>query len=180
MTLMWIMLAILTVLVGICVLALTDQYHTLELVRRALDLQDNPEPLSIPTGNLDTAPLGLPSSLATASHATVLFLSTKCGTCRKIAAGLRDQRVDQLHVVLVSPSRHEGETWLESAGLSGSMVTIDEGERISSWFGLSTTPAAFVLQQGEVVLGQTVPSSRQLAPLLSSEKLRLQGKESSR
>jgi hypothetical protein len=45
---LWILVTILSVLMVICVLALVDQYQTLQLIRAALQLEDNPSPSRSP------------------------------------------------------------------------------------------------------------------------------------
>lgn len=89
MIFLWIVVTVLSLLVSICLMALVDQYQTLQLIRGRLELDDAPAPVVIP-GDRVLAPsaIGLPAELDHREHLVVLFLSTTCATCRALAKKL--------------------------------------------------------------------------------------------
>lgn len=170
MIFLWIVVAVLSVLVLICLLALVDQYQTQQLIRGRLELDDSPAPVEIP-GDRVLAPsaIGLPTEFDDHEHLVVLFLSTTCDTCKTIAKKLNGRPPNALWVVLVEGSLERAEAWFASTGLSQAQGSVDLDGRISDAFELDVTPAAFVYRRGEVVLGQTIPSFRQLDSLLTAD-----------
>ncbi|WP_371649047.1 MULTISPECIES: TlpA family protein disulfide reductase [unclassified Streptomyces] len=170
MIFLWIVVTVLSLLVSICLMALVDQYQTLQLIRGRLELDDAPAPVVIP-GDRVLAPsaIGLPAELDHREHLVVLFLSTTCATCRALAKKLGGRPPDNLWVVLVEGDAERAADWFAAAGLPRTRATVDLDGRISDAFGLDVTPAAFVYRRGEVLLGQTIPSFRQLDSLLSSD-----------
>ncbi|MDT0543140.1 MULTISPECIES: hypothetical protein [Streptomyces] len=170
MIFLWIVVAVLSVLVLICLLALVDQYQTQQLIRGRLELDDAPAPVEIP-GDRVLAPsaIGLPAEFDDHEHLVVLFLSTTCDTCKTIAKKLKGRPPKALWVVLVEGSPERAEAWFAGTGLPQAQGSVDVDGRISDAFELDVTPAAFVYRRGEVVLGQTIPSFRQLDSLLTAD-----------
>jgi hypothetical protein len=158
---------VLTVLLLVCLFALMDQYRTLELVRDHLGINDSPRPLTFPSGEIVPSEAGLPAHLDGADHLVVLFLSTSCTTCKTVANALRGKRAEGLHVVVRSRSEALGREWAQEAGLAPDAVTVAADDHIADAFELRVTPAVFVLRGGHIALAQTVPSARQLEPLLA-------------
>ncbi|MGW5679455.1 hypothetical protein ACWEV4_30990 [Streptomyces sp. NPDC003860] len=170
MIFLWIVVSVLSVLVLVCLLALVDQYQTQQLIRGRLELDDAPAPIEIP-GDRELAPsaIGLPAELDTQEHLVVLFLSTTCDTCKTIAKKLDGRPPATLWVVLVEGFQERAEAWFSDTGLPRAQGTVDLDGRISDAFELDVTPAAFVYRNGEVILGQTIPSFRQLDSLLTAD-----------
>ncbi|HYI62812.1 MAG TPA: hypothetical protein VEW93_13520 [Acidimicrobiales bacterium] len=158
---------VLAVLVLVALFALMDQYRTLELVREHLGINDTPQPLPHPDPAPRPSEAGLPAELDTAGHLVLLFLSTTCGTCKTVATALRGKPTAHLHVVLKAHSPAVGAEWCRETGLPPERVTLDVTSSVADAYQLRTTPAAYVLDRGQVLLAQTIPSFRQLAPLLT-------------
>ncbi len=162
-----VLVLVLVVLTLVALLALVDQYRTLELVREHLGINDTPRPLPKP----DPAPLpshaGLPAELDAVDHLVLLFLSTSCSTCKTVATALRGRSLSRLHVVLKAHSPREGAEWCGDVGLPAERVTVDTTAEVANAYQLRTTPAAYVLARGGIVMAQTIPSFRQLQPLLT-------------
>ncbi|MFF1477149.1 hypothetical protein ACFVYD_06165 [Streptomyces sp. NPDC058301] len=170
MMFLWIVVAVLSLLVLICLLALVDQYQTQQLIRGRLELDDAPAPVDIPGDRVLTpSAIGLPAELDEHEHLVVLFLSTTCNTCKTIAKKLHGRPPKSLWVVLVEGSAERAEAWFADTGLPQAQRSVDLDGRISDAFELDVTPAAFVYRHGEVVLGQTIPSFRQLDSLLTAD-----------
>ncbi|MCX5065806.1 hypothetical protein OOJ91_07925 [Micromonospora lupini] len=167
---LWVVVAALSVLMGICVLALIDQYQTLELIRTSLKLEDNPSPIPIPMDDsIKPSLVGLPSRLDVQPHLALLFLSVSCTTCRSIAEGLRRKDQELVWVVLQQAhSEEEGRAWLAGLNMPLDRATIDVDERVARAIGIDTVPSVVLYRSGEAFLAQTLPSFRQLQPLLNA------------
>ncbi|GAA3956304.1 hypothetical protein [Actinoplanes auranticolor] len=172
MDFLWIVVAILSVIIVICVLALVDQYQTLELIRATLKLEDNPSPIPFADdGSIRPSLIGLPPDLDEQPHLALLFLSVSCTTCRSIAEGLRRQ--DWQHVWIVLQQAHseeEGRLWLDGMKVPINRATVDVDESVARAVGIETVPSVILYRSGEAFLAQTLPSFRQLQPLLAPRK----------
>jgi hypothetical protein len=153
----------------ICVLALVDQYQTLELIRTSLKLEDNPAPIPIRMdGSIKPSFVGLPPELDAQPHLALLFLSVSCTTCRSIAEGLRPKELEYVWIVLQQAhSSEEGRAWLEGMKVPVDRATIDVDERVARAIGIDVVPSVVLYRSGEAFLAQTLPSLRQLRPLLT-------------
>ncbi|GII95825.1 hypothetical protein [Sinosporangium siamense] len=173
MIFLWVVVGVLCLLTAVCLLALIDQFRTLELIRTKIKLEDTPEPLPLPRErSLLPSSVGLPQALDRENHLVVLFLSTTCTTCRTIADGLRSASTASVWVVMEhARTVEEGLAWLATSGISAERVTVDVGGRIAEGLGITVTPSMVLYQSGEAALAQTVPSYRQLEPLLSARTL---------
>lgn len=173
MTFLWIAVVVLSLVVTVCLLALVDQYRTLEVIRARLELEDAPHPIPIPLGRAtNPSAVGLPATLDAAPHLVALFLSTSCSTCRSIASGLREHPSSDVWVVLQQAgTAEEGTRWLTDEGLVIDRATIDVDGQIAAALGVSIIPSAVVYRDGEVLLAQSIPSFRQLTPLFAQRKL---------
>jgi hypothetical protein len=169
MTMLWIVVVLLSLVVLVCLLALVDQYRTMELIRAKLKLEDNPEPIPIPNDRpVNPSAIGLPAELDSRAHLAVLYLSTTCTTCRSIAKGLQAKPSADVWVVLMhAPDAEAGAAWLAAADLPADRASVDIHGDIASAFGIDTVPSVVVYREGDVVLAQSIPSFRQLVPLLS-------------
>lgn len=115
---------------------------------------------------------GLPDTLDT-TNAVVVFLSTKCGTCRAIAAGF-DRTVSSLPaglwIVLEGRNEIDVNEMLESSPLkrlsNDGRVLVDINGSIAQRIGLNTTPVGFRVDRGKLASATTVPSSRYLRSIL--------------
>ncbi|TMR99085.1 hypothetical protein [Nonomuraea basaltis] len=172
MIVLWLVVGVLSVLVVICLLALVDQYKTLELIRAKLKLEDNPEPIALPQGPIAPSVIGLPSALDSAPHLLVLFLSTSCNTCRSIANELSPSTASNVWVVLEhAHTAEEGAEWLAAASYPHDRATVDLDGSVAAALGINITPSAVLYQEGEPLIAQSIPSFRQLKPLLSARTL---------
>jgi hypothetical protein len=173
MTMLWIVVVLLSLLVLVCLLALVDQYRTMELIRAKLKLEDNPEPIPIPNDRpVNPSAIGLPNELDARAHVAVLFLSTSCTTCRSIAKGLQTKPSTDVWVVLMhAPNEEAGAAWLAAAQMPAERASVDVHGDIASALGIDVVPSVVVYREGDIVLAQSIPSFRQLVPLLSPTTL---------
>lgn len=161
-------LAGLVVVTGVLVVvcgALVEVFRQLADLRRALDLDDQPLPLQLPTGQLHLSDHGFPPSLAAAPELAVIFLSARCTTCLAIANAFRGGAPDSIWFVLESddPSVPSVRVALES---SGTRVINDERGAIARSMGIDVTPSVLTVRYGEVIRGQAVSSPRQVMSLV--------------
>lgn len=164
-----VIMVILAVLMAVCLLALVDQYRTLDIIRRDLGINDTPQPVSYPqSAPVSPSGIGLPFHLNNRRRVIVLFLSTTCSTCRGIASALHGFVPDDLWIVVESRSEETAIGWLGGVGMEIGAVTYDQGA-IASQLELDITPAAFIYEDGTLIRAQTVPSFRQLKLLLGTE-----------
>jgi len=162
---------VLSLIVLICVLALMDQYRTLELIRTHLGITDAPRPLDVRRDGAMPSAAGLSGHFDDTDHLVLLFLTTSCSTCKAVASPLHGRRESSLVVVLAAKTRDSAFAWVKDVGLDPSTVVVDLHEKVAAFYGIEASPSAIVLSYGKVVLAQTVPSFRQLSPLLSRESL---------
>lgn len=155
-----------------CVLALMDQYRTLELVRERLGIKDQPSPVDRPATVPSLESLGLSHLLPRGAAKLVLFLTTNCGSCHSIAAELSKVAWGPLVVVVGSSNHGDFESWCTKVGLPPEMVHFDEDGMVSHAFLVSVSPSVFLLHDDQVVLAQTVPSFRHLRPLLDGSGIK--------
>jgi hypothetical protein len=156
-------LCVVAIIQVICVLALIDQYRGLLQIRRHLGLVDIPLQLELKPADPSLTGAGL--SVVTADPAVVIFLSTKCVTCRIIGQGLRGNPLPSTSIILEGPQDTQ-KSWLEELGLSNAGVIEDRGGEIASRLGVEAFPAALVFRAGRLTHAQTLPSYRQLEQLL--------------
>lgn len=162
-----LVLVLVSVIQLVCVLALIDQYKGLLQIRRTIGLIDEPRTLELPV-SVDALTLegtGLPNVLLNAPVALVLFLSTKCTTCRSIAMDLRGRVPAPLWLVVEGPEPAR-EQWLREVGLSKEQLIDGGASELSKRLNLHVYPAGVVVEHGRVTKAQTLPSFRQLELLL--------------
>ncbi|MFI6496711.1 TlpA family protein disulfide reductase [Nonomuraea typhae] len=165
---MTVAVVLLAILLLVCLLALVDQYRTLEIVRAELGLNDAAQSIPIENGReLPPSGAGLPAELDEQPQVFVLFLSTMCATCQTIAKRLRADIPAGVQPVLVARSPEEAATWLSGAGMPQDQVVIDEGGRIASALGIDVSPSAVIFQRGQIRSASTVPSYRRFQSLLA-------------
>jgi len=164
-------LAVISVLLLVCLLALVDQHRSLEAVRRHLNSTAKPQSIGFHPAGQTLVQLGLPDHLDQREQLVLIFLSTSCTACRSIARPLGKAPRDKVWIVLEAPSQAAGGRWLSGVGLPNRNVTIEDDQRAISAFGLEVTPAALVLHRGTPVVAQTAPSYEHLEPLLLAEDL---------
>lgn len=166
---------VLGVLVVVQGLVLLEMVRQTAQIRRVMDLDDRPVPVSL--GELAGRPLPEPvrsmwSNNGASRDGVVVLLSTDCSTCRLVASGLRDllDRFEHQRIVTVLQARADDEAteMLASAGLGRDEITVDlEGEYANA-FPVALRPAAVVVRDGIATEGAIVRNPRQLQELLEA------------
>ncbi|HEY7148983.1 MAG TPA: hypothetical protein VH420_06005 [Gaiellaceae bacterium] len=156
-------------------LVLLEAVRQISQIRRELDFDDKPVPVSV--GALAGKPIPDPvraawSENGTAGDGVVLLLSSDCSTCRAVASGLRDlvAQFDRLRIVTILQARNHDEVtdMLADAGLARDEVTVDLEGEYGAAVGIATRPAAVVIRQGIISEGAVVRNARQLQQLLDT------------
>ena len=165
-----VVLAVVVVVQGLVLLEMVRQTAQ---IRRVLDLDDRPTPISL--GNLAGRPLPEPArSLwnGTSGDGVVVLLSTDCATCRLVAAGLREllDRFEQHRIVAVLQAPHEDEAaeMLATARLNEDEIVLDLEREYGAALGIALRPAAVVVRDGIVSEGATIRNAQQLQQLLEA------------
>ena len=156
-------------------LVLLETVRQIAQIRRELDFDDRPVPVSV--GRLAGQPLPAPARAVWSDNGAtrdgvLVLLSTDCSTCRSVAAGLRDaiSGFDQLRVVVALQARSPDEVteMLSEAGLARDEVVVDLENEIGGSFGIALRPAAVVVRDGIISEGAIVRNPRQLQQLLQT------------
>ena len=154
-------------------LVLLEMVRQQAQIRRQLDLDDRPVPLSL--GEIAGRPLPEPARAAWAENGTVrdgvlVLLSINCTTCRMVAAGLGEllKRFEHRKIVTVLQARNHEEAveMLGAAGLAWNEVVVDLENEYGEALGIDLRPVAVVVRDGIVSEGATVRNPRQLSELL--------------
>lgn len=156
-------------------LVLLEAVRQISQIRRALDFDDRPIPVSL--GALAGRPLPEPARAVWSQNGAhrdgvLVLLSTDCATCRLVASGLRDllARFDQQKIVAVLQARNRDEAteMLAEVGLARDEVVVDLESEYGTAFGIALRPAAVVVRDGIVSEGAVVRNPRQLHQLLET------------
>jgi hypothetical protein len=165
-----VVLAVLVVVQGLVLLEMVRQTAQ---IRRLLDIDDRPTPISL--GYLAGRPLPEPARAlwnGAPGDGVVVLLSTDCATCRLVAGGLREllDRFEQHRIVTVLQAHHHDEAagMLAAAGLARDEIVLDLEREYGAALGIALRPAAVVVRDGIVSEGATVRNARQLQQLLEA------------
>jgi hypothetical protein len=154
-------------------LVLLELVRQVSQVRRQLDLDDRPIPMSL--GELAGRPLPEPARAAWSENGAVrdgvlVLLSVNCTTCRVVASGLRDvlNRFEHQKIVTVLQARNHDEAveMLAGAGLAWDEIVVDLENEYGAALGIDVRPVAVVVRDGIVSEGAVVRNPRQLHELL--------------
>jgi hypothetical protein len=156
-------------------LVLLEAVRQISQIRRELDFDDRPIPISL--GGLAGRSLPEPARAVWSRNGAqpdgvLVLLSTDCATCRLVASGLREliARFEQQRIVVVLQARDPDEAteMLAEAGLARDEVVVDLDSAYGTAFGIALLPAAVLVRGGIVSEGAVVRNSRQLHQLLDA------------
>lgn len=162
-----VLLCVLAAVVFVQLGALMELFRQVQQIRQHMDLEDRPAPLAL--GRLTEEPatsVGLPAELDHARSAMVLFLTSRCATCRSIAAAFKAAVPLAMWVVVEPIADDDADAFVEEFQLVGDRTIVDRGGHIADRLGLDITPAAIFIEHGRLQRAETVPSSRQAFAML--------------
>ena len=150
-------------------LVLVEMVKQVAQIRQRVDLDDEPEPISLGSrasrrfSRSDLLPPRTGSSL-------VLLLSSECAACRAVAGAvgaLADAGPDAPIVAVIEGSNEDDvERFLTDTGLEPQFVVLDPDHKIGRDTGVRLRPAAVVIRDGLMVEAAAVRTARQLRHLL--------------
>jgi hypothetical protein len=141
-------------------------------IRRVLDLDDRPVPISL--GELAGRPLPEParSLWPENRNGAIVLLSTDCTTCRLVASGLRELldrfKEQRILTVLQAHELEDANEMVAAAGLTHDEVVVDVDRRYGESLGVALRPAAVVIRDSIVSEGATIRNAHQLQQLLET------------
>ena len=176
---MTILIVVSIVVLGVIVvvqgLVLLEMVRQTAQIRRVLDLDDRPTPISL--GELAGRPLpeparGIWSENGASRDGVVVLLSTDCATCMLVASGLGDllDRFEHQKIVAVLQARDldDATEMLAAAGLALDEIVVDLEREYGPAFAIALRPAAVVVRGGIVSEGAIVRNPHQLQQLLEA------------
>jgi hypothetical protein len=155
---------VLGLIVMLCAAALVEVFRQLADLRFALNLQDEPTPIGLRSGELRTDAIGLPEEIAAQPNATVIFLSPKCSTCLAIAEAFREG--SPADVWFLVPSNPAPLALASVLAESSDRLVIDFEDAISDRIGLHVTPSVFLASYGDILRAYAVSTPRQVRNLI--------------
>jgi hypothetical protein len=171
-TLLVVCLVVLAALVVIQGLVLLEMVRQTAQIRRVLDLDDRPVPISL--GELAGRPLPEParSLWPENRNGAIVLLSTDCTTCRLVASGLRELldrfKEQRILTVLQAHELEDANEMVAAAGLTHDEVVVDVDRRYGESLGVALRPAAVVIRDSIVSEGATIRNAHQLQQLLET------------
>jgi hypothetical protein len=155
----------LTLLVLICCGALIEVFQQLEQVRTTIKLDDKPIPLELRSGGTSVTDLGLPSALVDIPEMILIFLSSKCVTCKSIAHAFRGGAPERVWFILETDE--DGRKELSDVlSATESRIVWDKSGEIATVAGIDITPSVLTLSYGTIVRAYAVSSAHQVFALI--------------
>jgi hypothetical protein len=155
----------LTLLVLTCCGALVEVFQQLEQVRTTIKLDDKPIPLELRSGGTSVTDLGLPPVLAEIPEMILIFLSSKCVTCKSIAHAFRGGAPERVWFILETDA--DGRKELSAAlSTTESRIVWDKTGQIAKVAGIDITPSVVTLSYGAIVRAYAVSSAHQVFALI--------------
>jgi hypothetical protein len=159
------------VLVLVLFTACVEMFRDIEQLRNATGMIDRPTPIDLgPALNRRASEVGLPAHLDGTVESVVVLLSARCGTCRSIAAAVRDRVPGGIYLVLIEPASEFADKFIDEFGLDRSRLFVDSALDVPKLLGEVPTPSAVFISNGRVTRGETVPSSRQFWRLVPTSQ----------
>lgn len=156
--------------------ALAECYRDMKQFRKLSGLIDFPTPVELGEA-LEQAPssIDLPSDLDSAVRAVVVYVDSRCSTCRSIVGSLNGGIPAGITLVVIADSIEQAFSWLGESGIdehstAASQVTIMSPEDVEKRLGSVVTPLAIEIEYGRLVRAKIVPSVRQFYALVPAAK----------
>ena len=159
---------ILALLVTLCCGALLEVFRQLASVRTILKLDDRAMPLDLAGQGKSAAVVGIEVGLERLPESICVFLSSRCSTCRTIAAAFKGGPPANTWFILEVDNESGRNTMLGLLGASADRTVLDHNSVIAGALGLDVTPSIVSFDYGVVSRAYGVSSVKQVIDLLPS------------
>lgn len=147
--------------------ALAEAYRDIRQIRELTGAVDEPVPIGLgPAQDAQPSQMGLHPDLDHAARAMVIFLESRCGTCRLILTSLNGGIPLGVWLVAIGDSPEAAGQWLRESGfdvtaLGRSNLTAVSADAINAGLGVRVTPLAIEIEHGKLLRARSIPSVRQ-------------------
>jgi hypothetical protein len=163
-----VVLFISLVVVATLALATSEMYLQLRTLQELVGYNDRPTRINEIVDKLVGSDLEeLSISVPGTGPGGILFLSTSCSTCQRIATLFKGQVPSGVSVVVVARSEPEASGWLARVGLTRPNVQLDLDQSISGSYGVEVSPTLILTDGGRFADAFIVPSFRALSASLT-------------
>lgn len=147
--------------------ALAEAYRDIRQLREQTGAIDQPLPVELGSAR-DEPPssFGLPPELDGAVRAVVVYVDSRCGTCRTIVSSLNGGIPNGVWLNVIADSSDEAFAWLgeegfeEGRGAANRVIVASVGH-VEQHLGVRVTPLAIEIENGRLARARTIPSVRQ-------------------
>jgi hypothetical protein len=164
--------AVTAVVTVICCAAIVEVFSQLAELRAASNLDDEPmqldEHLGLDGREFSVASLGLPREVSKFSEALVVFLHSRCGTCRAIADAFREGVPDRVWIVIPEDDIRRVSSF-EALASSSRRVVADTSDGVAATLGMDVTPSVITLRYGVVEHAFGISTPKQVFGFIPSE-----------
>lgn len=147
--------------------ALAESYRDIRQLREYFGMIDKPAPIDLGASR-DKIPShsGMHPELDSAAHAVVVYLESRCGTCRSIVSSLNGGIPNGMWLIIIAESADAAFEWLAEAqiakdSVSAGRVMVASAQEVEHHLGVRVTPLAIEIENGRLARAKTVPSVRQ-------------------
>jgi hypothetical protein len=147
--------------------ALAEAYRDIRQLREQTGALDVAMPIDLGAARgAVPSRFGLHEELDSAVRAVVIFLESRCGTCRLIVNSLNGGIPKGMWLVVIAESPAAAIEWLTGAGfeestLESDRVMVVSAEDMDQHLGVTVTPMALEIEHGQLVRAKSIPSVRQ-------------------
>ncbi|HEY7486704.1 MAG TPA: hypothetical protein VH912_19745 [Streptosporangiaceae bacterium] len=152
--------------------ALAEAYRDIRQIRRHFGMVDQPTPVDLgPLRDAAPSDLGLHPDLDAAVREVVIYVESRCGTCRRIVNSLDGGIPGGMWLVVIAESPAEAFDWLGQSGITpdspaARRVMVAPADEVERRLGMLVTPLAIEIEHGRLVRAKSLPSVQQFYSLV--------------
>jgi hypothetical protein len=154
--------------------ALAEAYRDIGQLREFAGMIDRAAPVDLgPARDALASSVGLRPDLDSAVKAVVVYVESRCGTCRAIVSSLNGDIPEGIWLMAVADSTDEAYAWLATGGIrpgseAARRVMVESPDEVERHLGLLISPLVIEIEHGRLVRAKTIPSVRQFYALTSA------------
>lgn len=153
--------------------ALAEAYRDIRQIREQAGVLDKTAPVDLGRAH-DQRPsmTGMHPALDAAASAVVVYVDTRCGTCRMIVGSLNGGIPRGVWLAVIAESEHDAFDWLSKTAAifpgseSGQRVMVTSPAEVEKHLGQVFTPLAIEIENGRLARAKAVPSVRKFYSLV--------------